>query len=638
MLAILPARSSAYVSRSYIYINGNADFTSANGVTGGGGTAINPWIIEGWQIIDSIGAITIWNTDNYFVIRGVSVGGGYYGIYFENVANGKVENSVIVGLEEGMAIYHSTNAMITSNTISSNFIAIDIEYSTNVQVNSNSMDNGLNIWGDSVSHYNSHAIATTNTVNFLPLYYYKNTDNLVIESTLMGQLILANCDNARISNLQISDGAIGILNAYCSNNIITHTVTSNNWVGIELDYSTNGMVSGNNMSFNDDGIWFFSTNNSVISSNDVFNNTEVGICLDTCSADTIVGNEILKNAMGVNLTMSRDIVIHHNNFVSNGAQAEDDKGSENSWDNGLPSGGNYWSDYSGTDSNHDGIGDSPYVIDSNSKDYYPLMVTYSDAHPIARMTANQLIGNLSTVFSLDARTSTDFEDPSGVLEVRWDWQNDGAWDASWSISKMVQHQYPAAGNYTICIEVRDLRGLSNKTTIQLLVDGTPPTLSISIPSGYIAHTRDVNISWSCTDDSSGVDHFEYSLDGSAFQTCNMSWTMLPTLSDGTHRMEIRAFDKAGNMASENLTFEVNTNIFSANGPFGSWLLIALIAIAAAIIAIILIVLSRKKKKAGMVLLGPGPPQQYAAPQQIVQQPPIPPPMVPPPVTPPPSFP
>ena len=35
--------------------------------------------------------------------------------------------------------------------------------------------------------------------------------------------------------------------------------------------------------------------------------------------------------------------------------------------------GNYWSDYIGKDANNDGIGDMPYVIDENNKDYYPLM-------------------------------------------------------------------------------------------------------------------------------------------------------------------------------------------------------------------------------------------------------------------------
>jgi len=45
-------------------------------------------------------------------------------------------------------------------------------------------------------------------------------------------------------------------------------------------------------------------------------------------------------------------------------------------DYGYPSGGNYWSDYNGTDANHDGIGDTPYVIDTKNADNYPLMTPY----------------------------------------------------------------------------------------------------------------------------------------------------------------------------------------------------------------------------------------------------------------------
>ena len=35
---------------------------------------------------------------------------------------------------------------------------------------------------------------------------------------------------------------------------------------------------------------------------------------------------------------------------------------------------NYWSDYSGTDANRDGVGDTPYIIDSNNQDNYPIIL------------------------------------------------------------------------------------------------------------------------------------------------------------------------------------------------------------------------------------------------------------------------
>jgi hypothetical protein len=59
----------------------------------------------------------------------------------------------------------------------------------------------------------------------------------------------------------------------------------------------------------------------------------------------------------------------------------------NIWDNGYPSGGNYWSNYTGVDmksgfyqneTGNDGIGDMPHTIDANNTDRYPLMGMFSD--------------------------------------------------------------------------------------------------------------------------------------------------------------------------------------------------------------------------------------------------------------------
>jgi parallel beta-helix repeat protein len=101
--------------------------------------------------------------------------------------------------------------------------------------------------------------------------------------------------------------------------------------------------------------------------------------LETSSNNnTIVGNNVASNYNGILVGYySDDNAIYHNNFLHNTVQVVHiTSGCVNVWDNGYPSGGNFWSDYNGTDANGDGIGDTPYVINANNRDNYPLMTLY----------------------------------------------------------------------------------------------------------------------------------------------------------------------------------------------------------------------------------------------------------------------
>jgi len=194
------------------------------------------------------------------------------------------------------------------------------------------------------------------------------------------------------NNVTNNDGGIGIDG--CWNNIFGNSITAND-AGIGLQAgSAFSYVSGNNITNNVYGIMCDRAFNNSISGNNISNNA-VGIITSHSDCNRIYGNNITGNTdVGISLDPFSDRnIIYHNNFIDNMDQVNFPMHvSNNTWDDGYPSGGNYWSDYTGVDlhsgpyqneTGSDGIGDTPYIVNSNNIDHYPLMNPYKPLHNIA---------------------------------------------------------------------------------------------------------------------------------------------------------------------------------------------------------------------------------------------------------------
>jgi len=195
-----------------------------------------------------------------------------------------------------------------------------------------------------------------------------------------------------VENLNLSHTDMGVELFQTNNTKISgNNVTANSYYGIRLFSSSNNSVSGNNVTANNyGGIRLFSSSNSNISGNSIRNNYD-GIWVDSSSNNSISGNRVKNNVCGICLDYSFSNKIYHNDFINNEQQSLLTSSFRNTWDDGYPSGGNYWIDYGGVDLNSgpfqnetgsDGIGDTPYIINGKNTDNYPLMKPLVGVHDI----------------------------------------------------------------------------------------------------------------------------------------------------------------------------------------------------------------------------------------------------------------
>ena len=172
----------------------------------------------------------------------------------------------------------------------------------------------------------------------------------------------------------IKNNHFGIYIDNCGNNTIFHNAIFNNIHGIYVAYSSCINASNNNVSSNNGfGMVLASSANCNIAGNIASNNSH-GVYVDHYSSNnTVSGNTVVNNFYGVCLYSSSSNVIFHNNLFNNTQQAWS-LNSTNGWDNSGE--GNYWSNYNGTDTNGDGIGDVLMPIDDDNQDHFPLIHPY----------------------------------------------------------------------------------------------------------------------------------------------------------------------------------------------------------------------------------------------------------------------
>ena len=295
------------------------------------------------------------------------------------------------------------------------------------------------------------------------------------------------------------------------------------------------------------GIFFSTSDGNIITNNYIQNNNVYGISLSSNSASNIIyKNDFSNNLLGNARDLSSNIWSHNSQ-------------------------GNYWDDYNDYDSDDNGIGDNPYIIDDDSQDDYPLGdFLSSNQEPVA------YIDSISPNPATQGQT-VNFNghgmDDGTIIEWEWRSSKDGVLSSSEDFSSSSL----SVGTHTIKFRVKDDDDKWSEYAERTLTINSPESQENQKPTATIIKPNPTTTTTATSGESIyfhgiGTDSdgtiAEYSWRSGKDGVFNENSTFTKSdLSVGTHAIYFKVKDNQGEWSSEDTAILViNTSSSPSNEP------------------------------------------------------------------------
>lgn len=357
-----------------------------------------------------------------------------------NVTGFTLRNSAAGAVKAGILLSGAQHARVVGNNVSENLgQGVFLQYGVDRSGNSTIADNdvfrnewdGIKVWTRDNVIANNTAVANRYMGINIGAPGYNRVLNNTVDSNRLQNLYVTSRQNIISGNQVMRSANLGIYVDTGTDNVVVRNTAVANIVGILLRAAHGNLVARNNASANTDsgirlvlgstgnflventalgntgvGIRLSESSGNVLARNNA-SNSQAGIGLESSSNDNVLeANEVTANqggnGLGIYVQPSTGNRAYHNRLIGNVEPVRD--AASNAWDDGYPSGGNYWGGYGGVDAysgpnqdipGSDGIGDTPVVIDGNSTDRYPFMSPWAqlDLPPgPPRITAAEIVG------------------------------------------------------------------------------------------------------------------------------------------------------------------------------------------------------------------------------------------------------
>jgi len=400
--------------------------------------------------VTSTGAGVVVERDNIvidgagYTIQEGPQGGNQNGIYLLRRSNVTIINTNIKDFECDICLDSCSNNIISGNNLTQVYgVCLDARASFGNTITGNNIDtdgdgvcltssNNNNITGNNIqnawhgiwledSNYNSIIGNSIYDWDWIGIYFFASSGNDITRNDLSSK-------NQYVEGVYLSD--------LSSENRLSENRIDCDYYALDVEGSSYNNVTGNDLTSSLCGIGLYYPNAAIRTSYNI-----------------VTGNNVSAQYAVSFDSSASDNVFCHNNFFA--AQVDVETQSvANVWDDGYPSGGNYWSDYTGVDVCHgpsqniagsDGIGDTPYTIDANNLDNYPLMNPWSPPDiAVTNLTCaktvivqddlcnlNVAVANLGSYYetfnvtayanmtAIGVQTVTVFADNSTVILFKW---------------------------------------------------------------------------------------------------------------------------------------------------------------------------------------------------------------------------
>ena len=270
------------------------------------------------------------------IMTGAASESSRYGIYVDEATNVTIRNIRIRRWSfAGIYLYFSSSNRIYDTSVESSYHGIYLYFS-----NSNAM------WNNTIKNSDWTGI------------FLQNSSSNDIHDNIMGDndcgiyLYGSTSSNNRIHNNIIQNSITGGISLYgvSNNKIYNNTIISSDQFGMVLDSSDNNKIYGNTIQNSTHGIHiFYSDSNSIY--NNIIRYNAWGLYFDTSYNNKIVFNSFMNNTFHVSLFQNNLWTTSNNiTYIYDGK----------TWSSRL---GNYWDNYTGNDTDGDGVGDSAHEED-----------------------------------------------------------------------------------------------------------------------------------------------------------------------------------------------------------------------------------------------------------------------------------